>query len=51
MENISDLTNEELVLLATLIALQITKNKTEKEIKKIKYLCSQILSTLNTLTC
>lgn len=43
--------NENIVLLGTLIALEISKNKSPQEIHEIRSLISQILCTLSTLCC
>jgi len=44
-----DLSKQELTLLATIIAIELTKNKCEKDIKQIKALVSQLHSTLSTI--
>ena len=42
-----ELCNKELVLVATLVAFELVKNKDKKEIKQIKALVGQIYSTLS----
>ena len=41
--------NKEIAVLGTIIALELSKNKTKSEIKEIKLLLGQVLSTLATL--
>lgn len=45
------LTNQELALLGTLMAIEISKNKSISEIKVIKYLLTQVIATISTLIC
>lgn len=48
MEN---LTCEEIAILGTIIAIDIVKNKSPKEIQAFKKLFAQILATLSNLNC
>lgn len=42
--------NEKLVMLATLIATELVKNKTPTEIRQLKILVGHIYSTINALS-
>jgi len=48
---IEKLTPQELALLGTLLAIEITKNKTTKEITCIKFVLAQMFTTINTILC
>jgi len=54
MENITameKLTAQEIALLGTMLAIEITKNKTVAEMKCIKHILGQMFATVNTLLC
>ena len=41
---------QKLTLLATIIALELVKNKTHEEVCDLRFVISQILSTINTIS-
>ena len=46
-----DLSSEEITTIATLIATELSKCKTKKELEIIKAILLQIISTLGTISC